>query len=304
MKRKTAGFTALCLAVCLVLSAALVSAKDGTQAPIAENLEISTYRETAVEGKLKAVSPGGDAVSFEITTPPTKGKIELGEGGSFVYTPAQGKKGKDYFGYKAADSKGNLSSEATVIITLMKPDTKVTYSDMSGNGAHCAAVALAARDVFVGERVGGNYVFNPDAPVTRAEFLAMCLKLTDTDVLSGVITTGFADDMSIPVYMKPYVSTALLTGVISGYSDGYTTAVFSGDKNISYPEAAVILSRTMCLTDVRLDEEYVGVPVWAAQECANLSACKISSYVDSPSLTRAECAKLLYGAMEILDNRG
>lgn len=303
MKRKTAGVIALSLAAIFILSAALVSAQGEEGAPIAENLEISTYRETAVEGRLKAVSPDGEAVTFEITTPPTKGKIDLQEGGAFVYTPAQGKKGKDYFGYKAVDGNGKTSAEATIIIKLMKPDTKVTYSDMVGNGAHCAAIALAERDVFVGERVGGEYVFNPKALVTRAEFLSMCMKLSGADILDGVITTGFADDESIPVYMKPCVSTALLTGVISGYSDGFSTAVFSGDKTVSYPEAAVILSRTMCLTDVRFEDGHVDAPVWAAQECANLSACKISSYVDSEALTRAECAKLLYGAMEILDRR-
>lgn len=303
MKRKTAGIIALSLAITFVLSALLVSAKGEEGAPIAENLELTTYRETAVEGRLKAVSPDGEAVSFEITTPPTKGKLELGEGGSFVYTPGQGKKGKDYFGYKAVDGNGRASAEATVIIKLIKPDTKVTYSDMDGNGAHCAAVALAERDVFVGERVGGEYVFMPEALVSRAEFLSMCMKLSETDILEGVITTGFADDDSIPAYMKPCVSTALLTGVISGYSDGYSTAVFSGDKSISYPEAAVILSRAMCLTDVRFDEGYIDAPVWAAQECANLSACKISSYTDCEALTRAECAKLLYGAMNVLDRR-
>ena len=303
MKNKAAGFMALSLAAVLLLGAVYASAQGEEGAPIAENLEISTYRETAVEGKLKAVSIDGQAVTFEITTQPTKGSIELEENGSFIYTPKQGKKGKDYFGYKATDESGRCSSEATVIIRLLKPECKVTYSDMSDNGAHCAAVALAEREIFVGECLGGEYVFRPEAEVSRGEFLTMCMKLADADVLEGVKTTGFADDESIPERLKPYVSTALLTGIISGYSDGYSTAVFNGDAKISYPEAAVILNRTLCLSDVRFDEGHVAAPVWAAQACANLSACKISSYVDSPALSRAQCAKLLYGAMEILDNR-
>lgn len=303
MKRKTAGILALSMAAVLLLGTAVVSAQGEKGAPIAENLELTTYRETAVEGKLKAISTEGEAVSFEITTPPTKGSIELNDSGSFVYTPGQGKRGKDYFGYKAIDESGRSSSEATVIIRLIKPDCAVTYSDMSGNGAHYAAMALAERDIFVGERIGGDYVFNPEAPVSRGEFLTMCMKLVDADILQGVITTGFADDEQIPAHQKPYVSTALLTGVISGYSSGYKTAVFSGDAEISYPEAAVILNKTMCLSDVKFNEEYVGVPVWAAQACANLSACKISGYMDAPALTRAQCAKLLCGALEILDNR-
>lgn len=303
MKRKSARIFALSLAVITLVSGVFVSARAEQGAPIAENLEITTYRDTAVEGKLKAVSPDNEVVTFEITTPPSKGTVELCDSGTFVYTPDQGKRGKDYFGYKAVDGNGKYSSEATVIIKLIKPNCKVAYSDMDGNGAHCAAIALAERDVFVGEQIGGNYVFNPDAEVTRSEFLTMCMKLADVDILEGVITTGFADDESIPDHMKPYVSTALLTGVINGYYNSYDTAVFNGDSKVSYPEAAVILNRALRLTDVRFDEGYADAPVWAAQACANLNACKISGYMSSDALTRAECAKLLYGAIQVLEKR-
>ena len=130
----------------------------------------------------------------------------------------------------------------------------------------------------------------------------MCMKLADSDILSGVITTGFADDSEIPSYQKPYVSTALLTGVINGYSDGVNTAVFNGESCISYPEAAVMLNKALNLTNVNA-ENYNAAPVWAAQACANLSACRISEYTQENELTRADCAKLLYNAMSILENR-
>ncbi|MFB0919728.1 MAG: S-layer homology domain-containing protein, partial [Oscillospiraceae bacterium] len=143
-------------------------------------------------------------------------------------------------------------------------------------------------------------VFNPSAPVTRGEFLAMCMKLSDSDILSGVITTGFADDSEIPAYLKPYVSTALLTGVISGYSDGVNTAVFNSSNYISYPEAAVMLNKTLDLTNVNAETYGGAAPVWAEQACANLCACNISDYTDLPQLTRADCAKLLYNAMSIV----
>ena len=302
MKYKAAGIISLSLALILVFSAVWVNAAEQS-APIAENLEISTYRETAVEGKLKASSPYGSELSFEITTPPSKGEITLLDDGSFIYTPGQGKKGKDYFGYKAYDGDGRASGEATVIIKLIKQTCAVSYSDMNGNGAHYAATVLAERGIFVGEQVGGKYVFNPNTPVTRGEFLAMCMKLVDADVLNGVITTGFADDESIPDYLKPYVSTALLSGVISGYSEGHKIAVFNGDNSISYPEAAVMLNSSMSLTNVTPKYDSIEVPAWAVQACANLSACRISDYVDSQALTRAECAKLLCGAAEILDKR-
>lgn len=299
--RKTCNVIALTLV--LVMSVCLINAgATGTgSAPIAENLEITTYRNTSVGGQLKATDPDGDVLKFEITTPPIKGEIVVKDNGSFVYTPSEGKRGRDYFGYKAYDANGNASSEATVIIKIEKQKTKIAYSDMNGNGAHCAAIALAEKNIFIGENVGGQYIFNPDAPVTRGEFLTMCMKLTDSDILSGVITTGFADDSEIPDYLKPYVSTALLTGVISGYSNGVNAAVFNSNNYINYPEAAVMLNKALNLTDVNAETYGAAAPVWAAQACANLSACDISDYADLPQLTRADCAKLLYNAMKIIN---
>ena len=298
--KKTCNVIALSLMLVLTLSVINVGAIGTGAAPIAENLEIMTYRNVSVGGQLKATDPDGDTLTFEITTPPVKGEIALRDNGSFVYTPKEGKRGRDYFGYKAFDEAGNISSEATVIIKIEKQKTKIAYSDMEGNGAHCAAIALAENNIFIGESIGGQYVFNPDAPVTRGDFLTMCMKLTDSDLLSGVLTTGFADDSSIPAYLKPYVSTALLTGVISGYSDGVNTAVFNGENYISYPEAAVMLNKALGLTDVSAEIYGDTIPVWAAQACANLSACRISDYSDVPQLTRADCANLLYNAMKLI----
>ncbi len=301
--KKISNIIVLTLILALSLSIMNFAALGAGTAPIAENLEISTYRNVAVGGQLKATDPDGDIIKFEITTPPSKGEIKLMDDGLFVYSPKSGKKGRDYFGFKAFDEEGNMSAEATVIIKLEKQKTKITYSDMEGSGAYCAAIALAESGVFVGECVGGQYVFNADAPVSRAQFLTMCLKLTDSDILSGVITTGFADDSEIPSYMKPYVSTALLTGVISGYSNGVNSAVFNGDNSISYPEAAVMLNKALKLTDVSAESYGEAAPVWAAQACANLSACRISEYTESPQLTRADCAELLYNAMNLLEDR-
>lgn len=303
MKRKTISLAALALMLTLFLGFISVSANNEGSTPIAENLEISTYRGVSVEGMLKASHPDGQAVSFKITTQPAKGEIVLGDSGAFIYTPDEGKRGKDYFGYKATDVNGNSSSEATVIIKIEKQTKGISYSDMDGNGAGAAAVALAEKSIFIGEQLGGQYVFRPDASVSRGEFLTMCMKLSDVDILSGVITTGFGDDEDIPMYMKPYVSTALLTGVISGYTDGSRTAVFNGKNSISYPEAAVILNRTMGLSDVRVPGYDGTIPVWSVQACANLSACRISEYNVQEQLTRADCAKLLMNAMRVLESR-
>ena len=63
----------------------------------------------------------------------------------------------------AEDGEGNVSQPAVVSIKIQKPDTKVTYSDMAGNPAHKAAIALAERDIFVGEQMGETWFFRPEA---------------------------------------------------------------------------------------------------------------------------------------------
>ena len=118
MKRFSISILAFMLVFALCAGMCAASA-DGA-APVAENLELKTYQNVSVGGSLSAYDPDGGALEYTITTQPVKGSIELKDDGSFVYAPRENKKGRDYFGYKAADGDGNLSQEATDIIKLEK----------------------------------------------------------------------------------------------------------------------------------------------------------------------------------------
>lgn len=296
--KKLHGALSLGLACILLLGCAISAAADNA-APMAENMEITTYRGVAVSGRLSAVDPEGEAVTFEITTPPIKGDIVLNADGEYTYTPAEGKRGKDYFGYKAIDAAGNSSHEATVIIRIEKQKGSITYADMESNGAHYGALRLAEEEIFVGECLGGEYIFQPEQPVTRGEFLAMCMKLANTDLLSGVSRTGFADDEDIPQWLRPYVSTAVLCGAISGERSS-AGAVFSPDRPITGAEASVMLDNILGLNDVRYVSRTEEVPEWAAQAVMNLSASRIitSGEATGDALTRAEASQILLRAMD------
>lgn len=306
-KQRMLRLCALCLTAALLTGAGLAAPAAQTPsqenaAPIAENLEIRTYRGVSVGGRLSAVDPEGDAITFQLTTDPVKGTVELCEDGRFVYTPADGKRGKDYFGYRASDSQGNVSEEATVIIRIEKQKTKLTYSDLEGNGAYYAALQMAEDGVFVGERIGTAYVFQPDRAVTRAEFLAMCMQLCDTKLLSGVRTTGFEDDAQIPAWAKPYVSTALISGAVSGYNEA-GMAVFGAQRPVTWSEAAVMLNNLMEITNVSAAAD-TDTPAWAGQAAANLAACGMApAGVQSDTLTRADAAELLLRARSVLQQR-
>ena len=136
----------------------------------------------------------------------------------------------------------------------------------------------------------------------------MCMKLADYDVLSGVRSTGFMDDNEMPGWVKPYVSTALMAGVVTGYTDIERGAVFNANNSINYTEAAVILNNVLGISDVANVERYsqAAVPVWAHQATANLTACNILPYgmkTMEDTLTRAQVAEMLLGAARVLENR-
>ena len=109
-----------CLMLFIMCAGFAVPVYAAGSAPIAENLELSVCKGASINGVLSAVDPEGDVVRFEISTKPIKGEIVLEENGCFSYAPREGKKGRDYFGYKAIDSEGNISQEATVIIRIGK----------------------------------------------------------------------------------------------------------------------------------------------------------------------------------------
>lgn len=291
------ALTALALFLCFIP----VSADNS--APVAENFEFETYRGVSFGGQLSALDPDGDILSYEITTQPVKGSIQLGDDGSFVYTPDDGRKGKDYFGYKAVDSEGNCSQEATVIIKLIKQKTAISYADMEGNGSYYSAVALAESGAFIGKQLGGEYYFEPESSITRGEFLTMCLAVSDTEVFSGVVTTGFTDDDEIPAWEKACVSTAVKCGIVKGHREA-NGVFFDANAEITRAEAMVMLDRTLHLSDVSCVNAD-GVPAFAAQAAANLSACDVIRSTDAAesSLTRAEAADMLASAMSIMENR-
>lgn len=303
---KSSKLTALLLAAVMCFSLIVIPASADEAAPTAENMELTTYRGVSIGGKLEASDPMELPLTFEITTEPVKGKIELRGDGSFVYTPKEGKKGRDYFGYRVTNSDGVSSQEATVIIRIEKQKTSITYSDMSGSADEYAAVLLSESGIYTGKCIGGSYIFAPDEELPRAEFLSMCMALGDVKLLSAVQSTGFADDDDIPDWAKPCVSTALLNGYISGAESGGRT-VFEADRTITRAEAAVMLSRVLGLTDLVSVAQYDSqvVPAWAAAQTAGLEARSIIDASDGmySTLTRAEAAGILADAIEYLSGK-
>lgn len=286
---------------------------EANSAPIAENLELCTYKNVAITARFAATDPEGDLLTFQLVDKPARGAVTMPEDGSneFVYTPYENKTGKDSFTYVAVDAVGNTSAPATVKVKIEKASTKVTYSDMDGVPAHKAAIRLAEEGIFVGECMGGEYFFNPDTPVSRSEFLTMTMKATGLDALEDVTTTGFADDDAIPTWAKGYAASALKAGVVQGAADEDGRIVFNAEGTITCAEAAVLLDRALQVSDVSETMATVDelAPAWAVQSAANLESCGVLTTDSSGSLslndqlTRADAAEMILGALEVLDAR-
>ncbi len=291
------------LAAALLLLSAVIPQVQATEAPIAENLELTTYRGVSVGGRLKAAAAEGTELTYRITTPPAKGHVTLEEDGHFLYTPDEGKRGRDYFGYRAMDANGCESQEATVIIRLQKRESGIRYTDTMLLPCDYAAHALIEYGLFTGECVAGSYVFEPQHTVSRGEFLAMCMKAAGVENLRGVQSTGYSDDSAISDWLKPYVSTALL----EGFTDGF--GPFAPEEAINGAEAAMWINRVFRVTDtateaVRLEGEQDDLSVQAA---VNLAACGVLESVRSDMeepISRAEAAQLLLRAMKMAESRG
>ena len=278
---------------------------EANEAPIARNMDLSTYKNVAITGWFDAEDGEGDSLTFQL-----RGAVTVAEDGSsqFVYTPYENKTGKDSFTYVAVDPAGNVSPEAKVSIQIEKPDTKVTYADMEGNPAHKASIRLAEEGIFVGSYVNGSYFFDPDQPVSRAEFLTMAMAATGLEPLEDVTLTGFYDDEAIPTWAKGYVSSALKAGAIQGSLDQEGQPVFGSGEPVTRGEATVMLDNLMGILDVPAEvfaSESGGH--WAGQAAANLSASGVihggddSAQAMADPLTRADVAELLDGVLACED---
>ncbi len=274
-------------------------------APVAEALSLTTYKNVEVQSAFAGVDPEGDLLTFQLVSKPARGAVTQAEEGSaqFTYTPYENKTGKDAFTYVAVDAFGNTSAPATVSIRIEKQKTKVTYSDMTGVEGHREAVRLAEAGLLVGERMGDQYFFHPDEAMSRAQFTALALSAAGMDSLEGVTLTGFADDEAMPTWAKPYVSSALRSGVVQGSYDQLGQVVFLGDAPITAAEAAVVLDRALNVTDVA--DTMADTPAWCAQSVSNLNSCGLlpASAVLSEPLTRAQASVMLSGALDVMDSR-
>lgn len=265
----------------------------GDKAPIAEDSALETYKNLPNTGKLKVTEPEGQAMTFTVTRQPRRGSVTIGEDGSFTYTPKKNKVGVDSFVYTAADPAGNVSREATVTITILKPSDAPQYTDTMGKDCCFAAEWMKHTGIFVGETVGDSSCFSPDKEVTRGEFVTMLVKALDIPVEEDVVYTGCTDE--IPTWLQPYVAASIRSGLTAGLPN---QEVFGAGEILTGAEAAVMLQNGLDLTAQVLSSEEDGAPEWAAASLNALNASGFALQWDT-AMTRGDAARILYQAAKL-----
>jgi len=206
------------------------------KAPVAEDSAGETYKNLANTGKLKAQDPENQPLTYTLTRQPRRGTVTISEDGTFTYTPKKNKVGVDSFSYTAADPAGNVSREATVTITILKPGNAAQYTDTIGRDCRFSAEWMKHTGIFVGESLAEKSCFQPDKALTRGEFTTMLVKTLDIPTEEHLTYTGYDDE--IPTWLQPYLAAAVRSGLTAGLPN---QQVFGAAEPVTWAEATVML---------------------------------------------------------------
>ena len=231
--------------------------------PVAEDSALETYKNLPNEGLLKASDPEGQRLTFTVTRQPKRGTVTIREDGSFLYEPQKNKVGTDSFVYTATDPAGNVSREAMVTVTIVKPTDAKQYTDTVDNSCRFAAEWMKNTGIFTAESIGGNGCFQPGKEVSRGEFVTMLVGALDLQPEEDLAVTGFSEDCA--PWLKPYLAAAMRSGLMTGWIE---EDVFRADTIITGTEAATMIQNALDLAE----------PMVLSEE----------------NLTRGEAAQVLY----------
>ena len=167
--------------------------------------------------------------------------------------------GEDHFAYivgypdKTVHPQSSITRAevATIFFRLLTEETRTSnatktnkYADVSSDKWYNQAVStLSAMGIIKGDSRGN---FNPNAPITRAEFAAIAARFDKTE---DVAAASFGDVAMH--WAKPEISVAANNGWINGYTDG----TFHPDSKITRAEAMAMINRVL----QRLPESKAGL---------------------------------------------
>ncbi len=153
----------------------------------------------------------------------------------------------------AYDSKGNLVAGGTEVLYVTLDDASNDFTDIAYDAWYKDAVSyLKAAGVIVGKE---DNRFDPDAPLTRAEFVTMLAVSADADITAFDKPSAFSDVED--EWYRPYVNWAYENNVVIGTG---------GD--IFLPDAPVTKAQVAAMTGMDAGEDTVITRAEAANSLA------------------------------------
>lgn len=199
---------------------------------------------------------------------------------------------------------GNLSTSGAapaIVVPSVSPEAAVSFPDVpSDYWAYPFITELSRRGIISGFDDGR---FQPDRPVTRAEYAALVSKVLPNNQQTQ-ITFG---DVPIGFWGAPAIDEAVKTGFLKGYPD----ATFQPNQAISRMQVLLSLANGFQLPKpadpdlpLQVFDDRAQIPEWAKPALAAATTSNV--VVNYPNLnlvnpnqpaTRAEVAAMLYQAL-------
>ena len=224
-----------------------------------------------------------------------------GKGGS------SGGSGGSGGGSGSSGGRGGISAPITIngqTISEMHGEAG-GFSDISGyDWAKSAIEELNSRKVMTGD---GDGRFRPGDAITREEFVKILM--TGFKINPSDEENGFTDVESGSWYEK-YVAVAVSMEIVNGIADG----IFGTGTYITRQDAAVMLYRTLKITETELEKLYTLLDIpdfdtvsdYAREAVDDLTRSGVvsgfedGSFRPGENLTRAEAAKIIYECIKSL----
>ncbi|MDQ7794921.1 MAG: S-layer homology domain-containing protein [bacterium] len=169
------------------------------------------------------------------------------------------------------------------------------FTDIGGHAYAKELTMARALGIMMGD--AGTTIVRPDAPITRAEFCMVVVRMLGREQLAVALSTyqpTFTDE--VPTWAWGHVNVAVSMGIIKGYGDGR----FGGSDNVTHAEALAMLVRA-----TGHDPGVIGMwPVNYMIAGYDLGIIgKVDAFAMLPA-TRGEVAHFVYNAMDIKRGTG
>lgn len=189
------------------------------QAPVAQNLAISTPEDRSIQGSLQAIDANNNSLTYQLVSNGSLGTVALTNTatGAFTYTPRSNANGTDTFTFRASDGVAN-SNTATVTVTITPVnDAPVAVND-SANTQRNTAVTIAVRTndsdvdgdsltltaVTPGSRgqtaiMSGSVRYTPNSGITGQDTFTYTISDGRGGSANGIVTVTISSVNSAPV---------------------------------------------------------------------------------------------------------